>query len=312
MWRAPRFHDRLPSSRPGSRRRRRAQGTWQSLDGQTDSGVRGASTRPPTCCRSGGCGSARVANDRLPQLRGRCCTAPACRSCSGSRPPTSSARSLRVFPPYSSSGSSVSARTRPPGPCSIGCAEPCFGQTATSSPARWRWTKASLEQPAPASEGAARLARSWSLEPSKSEERGPVARVWRSSPQPHNRLSRDSSRAMSWKVARCSPMVGQATTGFRPSATTTSRRIREASETLARSCLAFTESSRTSRRGSPGLTTASAPRMSRHTSASSSSGSTDDGHRWLPFRACLGSPAATPLSQSAAGPLRSQSDKHEM
>src|SRR6266542_3606258 len=38
MWRAPRFHDRLPSSRPGSRRRRRAQGTWQSLDGQTGSG----------------------------------------------------------------------------------------------------------------------------------------------------------------------------------------------------------------------------------------------------------------------------------
>ena len=159
-WHGPRFRTRLPSSRPDSRRRRPAPSTWQSVVGRTGSAVRDAEIRMPTCCRGGGFGSARVASDRPPRRRGRCCTRPACRSRGGSRPPTSSPRSLQVFPRCSSGGNLVLLRTRPRGPCSIGFGEPCFGPNATSSPARWRWTK----------EAAARRARFWSFEPSRSEE----------------------------------------------------------------------------------------------------------------------------------------------
>src|SRR5206468_13045387 len=94
--------------------------------------------------------------------------------------------------------------------------------------------------------------------------------------------------------------------------TITSPSIREASGILARSCLASTEYSRTSRPGSPGPTTVWAPSTSRHTSASSNSGSTDDGHRWLPFRAYSGSQAAILIRVFGADRgLRSQSDKHD-
>jgi hypothetical protein len=77
--RAPRFRERLPSSSPSSRRKRRAASTSGWRGGRTGWAVGGGDSGAPTCCRSGGFGSARVAGDRLPRPRGRYCTGPACR-----------------------------------------------------------------------------------------------------------------------------------------------------------------------------------------------------------------------------------------
>ena len=166
MWPAHRGQEcstrvRTPTCWPGSRTTELVLTTSTGSGGQTGSPVRSAATR--------GVGERPTAGGPAAGVLVVCRPRPA-RSFTGRArlllcglplPGTSRARRTGS-PPWASSGSSGSARPRPPGRCCTGTEPPWSGPAETGSPARWRSTRPSSVVQSLDGLGVARTARpSW-------------------------------------------------------------------------------------------------------------------------------------------------------